>query len=102
MKNIAKTESGIEVIAPTVHLNGTGKADLLNQYLRIRGALWEAQRTISEGSPHGRDYYVQDGPEEDGEAVRQAAIENRARLLKLHEIEEEITAILINISDQGR
>jgi len=104
MLNIAKTESGKEVVAPTVHLNGSGKASLLEQYHKVREAIWAAQEAISESHPHGRDYYVQNEPEECiyGAALQRAAIEHRARLLKLVEIEDEINAILDNIRSQGR
>lgn len=102
--NLATTENGKEVIAPTVHLNGSGKAALLEQFNGVREAIWAAQKAMSEAHPHGRDYYVQNGPEEGlyGDAVRRAAEEHRARLLKLIEIEEEINAILFNIQGQGR
>lgn len=101
MLNIAKTESGKEVIAPTVHLNGSGKTSLVKGYQKLREAIWEAQRVMGEVSPHGRDYYVQENEiTPSGTPARRAAIEHRARLLKLHEVEEEINAILFNLYDQ--
>lgn len=102
--NLATTENGKSVIAPTVHLNGSGKESLLEQYHGIREAIWATQKAMAEAHPHGRDYYVQNRPEEGlhGDAVRRAALEHRARLLKLIEVEEEINAIIFNIQDQGR
>ena len=101
--NLVKTESEKEVIAPTVHLNGSGKQSLIDMYMRVRDALVAAEEAISEAHPHGRDYYVQQELEAAvSSPIYRACSENRARLLKLHEIEEEINAIIGNICDQGR
>lgn len=50
------------VIVPTLHLNGTGRNDLLRQSREACRALERAIEAMSEATPHGRDYYPQ-GPD---------------------------------------
>lgn len=44
---------------PTVHLNGTDRAELLSQALNVHDALLAAQDALSKACPNARDYYVQ-------------------------------------------
>jgi len=44
---------------PTVHLNGTGRQELVGQIADIAEALESAIATMRAGWPHGRDYYPQ-------------------------------------------
>jgi 2-phospho-L-lactate guanylyltransferase (CobY/MobA/RfbA family) len=44
---------------PTVHLNGTGKSDLIEGLIKARHALNEAMKALMDAAPNGRDYYVQ-------------------------------------------
>lgn len=44
---------------PTIHLNGTNRAQLLEGYMKAYDALQEAYRCLKETAPNGRDYYVQ-------------------------------------------
>ena len=48
-----------DLVVPTVHLNGTSKAELLQQVLDAMKALSTASGALARMSPHGRDYYVQ-------------------------------------------
>jgi len=82
---------------PTIHLNGTSKADLLEGYLDVLTALREASDALRKAAPNGRDYYVQ-GPD----AYTAAATDHTARLRKLEDIRKEIEQIATAISDQGR
>jgi hypothetical protein len=45
-------------IAPVVHLNGTSKADLLDQFRSMALAVKSAAEILCEHFPHARDYYV--------------------------------------------
>ncbi len=49
-----------ETIYPTIHLNGTSKNELLDDYYQIAIALEKLTKTISETTFHDRDYYPQD------------------------------------------
>ena len=42
---------------PIIHLNGTSKDDLLQQYLDAGHALKAALTAMSMAAPNGRDYY---------------------------------------------
>jgi hypothetical protein len=45
---------------PTIHLNGSGAENLLNQYHDCWEALDTAVKVLCRSRPHGRDYYPQD------------------------------------------
>lgn len=46
---------------PTVHINGTSKAALLEGYCDAMNALLDAIKALETCSPNARDYYVNDG-----------------------------------------
>lgn len=83
-------------IFPTIHLNGTAKADLLEGYLDALTALRDAHDALCKTAPNGRDYYVADTS---GIAINIAMDEHRARLRKLDDIKKEIEAIAMAVSD---
>jgi hypothetical protein len=73
------------MMIPTVHLNGTSRKELVQQYLTAREALRRALDALFLAHPHGRDYYVQ-GPD----ALKRAEAEHRARVQKLTEVHDEL------------
>jgi hypothetical protein len=52
----------IDVIAPIVHMNGSGKAQLIDQYMKVYHQLNKALDDAAKATPHPRDYYVSDKP----------------------------------------
>jgi hypothetical protein len=80
---------------PRVNLNGTGKADLLNQQLEMLAALRLAAKVMAANSPHGRDYYLIDS-----DATSRAFAEHMARRKAVDDIIGEIEAIALNIDEQ--
>lgn len=42
--------------SPTIHLNGTSRADLVEQQQQMILALYALQRKMRDAFPHGRDY----------------------------------------------
>lgn len=48
-----------ELTAPTIHLNGTSKEDLLGQFSSSYTAVKDAVRVLCRNAPYGRDYYPQ-------------------------------------------
>jgi hypothetical protein len=84
------------IITPTVHLNGTSKAQLLEQNLNVLKALRDVRKAMAEASPHGRDYYPQ-GPNATNIAISQ----HSDRLAKLEAIRLEIEEITMTINDQS-
>jgi hypothetical protein len=81
---------------PTVHLNGTGKDQLLEQVCEAVHALHEAGRALAAAAPNGRDYYLQTG-----DAIGSAMKQHEARMTKLREIIKELETIGEGIADQG-
>jgi hypothetical protein len=57
---------------PTIHLNGTGAADLEAQYRAVRLAIREATRLLEQATCNARDFY----PQEEG-AYGRACSERR-------------------------
>ena len=87
------------MIIPTIHLNGTPKKMLLEQWEEAYNALLNAQRRLAEAAPHGRDYYPQDFHGAlVGEALYIAQDEHRARMLKIESVMDDLVALCEAIS----
>lgn len=78
---------------PTVHLNGTSKEALCEDYCAAGTALRVAIDALVACSPHGRDYYVQDGVFPCGGAFKRASSEHSARLQALKTVLLDIQAL---------
>lgn len=83
--------------APTVHLNGTGHAQLMEAVLDARAAVHEAVKKLSAVMPNGRDYYVQG----DG-ALAEARKDYDQMYSNLVAVEVELTELADAIDDQKR
>lgn len=79
---------------PSVHINGTGKAELERQLEAAVGAVRAAVRAVEDAQPNGRDYYVQ-GPDATGRAI----VEHVARLNRLKSVEDELAEIWQHVAD---
>jgi hypothetical protein len=79
---------------PTVHLNGTSRAELARQLSEARKAIRAAQDALNEASPNGRDYY----PQPLG-ALRAATGEHLARARALASIDAELAALQAHVED---
>lgn len=84
-----------DVIAPTVHLNGTSGEDLKQQLCDALGALRAAREALRQTAPNARDYYVQDD-----KAFPRARDQYYARLAKLGEIQTELETIAEIVCNQ--
>ncbi len=82
---------------PTVHLNGSGGAALLQGYTEAAKALREALGLLENTSPNGRDYYPQ-GPE----AIGRAQTEHQTRVTKLREVLSELRELSSAVRAAGR
>lgn len=82
----------MELMKPTVHLNGTSRQYLENVYSTAAAMMRAAIKSVEETEPHSRDYYIQ------GEnAYAEAAKQHKARLEKLESVRSELYTILIQI-----
>jgi hypothetical protein len=85
------------MIAPMVHLNGTGIDELIRQVRTAVEAIDTAIEACKQAAPHARDYYLISDS-----AVLQATCEHLARLRKLEEVHNELSVIWRAIFDQRR
>jgi hypothetical protein len=80
---------------PTVHLNGTSRDELRNQYLQAIGLLFKARRALADCCPNGRDYYPQ-GPD----AIETATLEHAGRCLKIDEVIDEMQHLCMELEPE--
>lgn len=76
------------IIAPSIHLNGTSREELVRQMQDAVDALNLALGALHDAQPNSRDYYPQ-GPD----AIQKAEFHHRRRLEDLVEIRDEMMAI---------
>ena len=83
--------------APTIHLNGTAKVDLLNEHEAAIRAVSNAIETVNLITVHGRDYYPQGA-----EAYAEARQEMNVRLDALRTVRDGLLVLWQEIQAQGR
>lgn len=84
-----------EVIYPIVHLNGTGKDQLIENLCKVRDMLEEAKRDLKQAAPNGRDYYTVPGRMD-------LAVEQHMRRMKaIDNLVDNIDSEIIAIDEQG-
>ena len=76
------------MMLPTIHLNGTSRAELLAGYVEAIDALGEAIAALRRAAPNGRDYYQQ-GPY----AYPQAREEHIAHIAALDAIRQDLNTL---------
>ena len=76
------------VMVPSVHMNGTGRDELLQQLVDAITATEAAIAALNQAMPNGRDYYVQSPT-----AIDVATREWRDRVIKVAEVHSELTKI---------
>jgi len=85
------------MMIPTVHTNGTGKKDLLEELETAVRAVREARKAVLDITVHGRDYYVQGS-----NAYAQARTEMDVRLAALNQVRDDLQVMYAEIQKQGR
>lgn len=80
---------------PSIHLNGTSKQELLDQYTESAGAVWQAIKTLADNCPNARDYYVQSN-----DAIKQAIEEHINRLKRLESVHKELMELADYVCEQ--
>ena len=73
---------------PTLHLNGSGLDNLLEQRRDVLHALRDLQDALAHARPHGRDYYVNPDPD----ALNKARAVHEARTAQVQDMVDEINA----------
>ena len=82
---------------PRVHLNGTSRKELLEQYEQAYRALDAAYAMLRGAFPHARDYYVISDS-----AYSVARHEHEARMQALAQVKADMLDIYQAIEQQGR
>ena len=85
----------MQILIPTVHLNGDSKQTLENDNMAAYRAITAAMDAISAACPNGRNFY----PQGDGK-IQQAVNEHRKRIAALETIRSEYETILQGIQEQ--
>jgi FAD/FMN-containing dehydrogenase len=83
----------IDYPLPTVHLNGTGRETLHNDYSRAQDTVEAAIQAVAEIEFNARDYYVQTDPD----AYNKARAKRTEMLDKLREVDAYLLAHLYAI-----
>lgn len=78
---------------PTIHLNGTARETLTEDYQAASLAIAAACRVLEAASPNGRDYYTQGA-----DALSAAETEHRSRLQRLIDVRTEIETIINHVN----
>jgi phosphoribosylformylglycinamidine (FGAM) synthase-like enzyme len=79
---------------PTIHINGTGKQDLLDGYTAAMRAVEAASKALQAVEFNARDYYPQGGF-----AWMQACEERADQYKKLREVKQHLAEIALHISN---
>ena len=88
----AKTKT---LLAPNIHLNGTGEADLLEALETAYSSVGDAMDSLKACAPNGRDYYTI-SPAAYGEAEDQHV----ARMRAMHQVRTELEAMILGVLDR--
>jgi hypothetical protein len=80
-----------QMVVPIVHLNGTGKEELLRQRAGLWDALSQVEAKLRQAVPNGRDFYPEPGRYENALAQHTRRLETIGKLLA--EVETELSGI---------
>lgn len=87
----------MKIAKPTVHLNGTSKAELMEQLQASNNAITDAMRVLENNSPNARDYDLF----ANSDSFHNAQLQAEHRLGKLGAIREDIQEILEHVAEQA-
>jgi hypothetical protein len=93
--NTIPRPDGAVLLAPLVHMNGTGHDTLIEGYLAAASALSDALDALQAAAPNARDYYPQGD-----DAYRQARAEHDRRANALRQVQAELQMLAENVQEQ--
>jgi len=85
--------AGRDLIAPTIHLNGSSPETLIEDALGVINPLREAIAALGRAYPNGRDYYPQGS-----DAIAAACHQHLDRVNRLRTVLAELEAIAESIA----
>lgn len=83
------------LIAPLVHLNGSGRRSLLDGYTAAAQKVREALDALRDTAPNGRDYYPRGAS-----ALPRAIAEHDVRIQRLDAVLADLDELAIAVADQ--
>lgn len=84
------------IVAPIVHLNGSGRQNLIDALANAYSAIEKAAEALRQTAPNGRDYYPA-GPE----ALEAARQQHTRRIRALRDLQDELVEECNLIEEQG-
>lgn len=87
-----------DLAVPSIHLNGTGKDELVRQLSEAHQRLQKAREALALTAPHMRDYYVQLAADHN---YRRARNQHEARLQKIDDVMTDLLDLGIFIQEGG-
>jgi len=81
------------ITLPTVHLNGTSRDSLLDDYMAAMDAIRLAMKALQSAAPNARDYYVQAG-----DTFCMAQNQHFVRLARLRETLDELNTLAEHVA----
>ena len=85
----------MKLAIPTIHLNGTSPAELVDQLCEAVTAISNAEKALAKACPNGRDYYLQGA-----DAIQEALRQHANRLHHLRAVRDELSEIAQTIVDR--
>lgn len=87
------------IVAPLVHLNGTGRKSLEGALTKAYQALLDAQVHLAETGPNERDYYPLEGRFPGGSIYREAEAAHEARHQAIADVAAQIMGLMVAVAD---
>ena len=84
-----------ELVAPTIHMNGTSKERLLEELNNCWSACDDAICAIRSAAPNGRDYYINPG------SLEAALDQHLNRMKRVSDVQDELGKLIEMVDAQG-
>jgi hypothetical protein len=81
------------IVIPTIHLNGTSRAEIMSALSGANEALFIAIEAVGRTAPNGRDYYGSGD-------IKAATDQHNRRIWLIEEVRRELEDIAIAVASQ--
>ena len=85
-----------KIVHPTVHLNGTSREELIDQYSGIFTAIRATRQALQNSAPHSRDY-----PPHGFSSYPEAREQYQRWTKMLTDLEEEVMNVAVEVAEQA-
>ena len=80
-----------------ININGSSQESLVEDYQKALNALSDCLENMSTVMPHGRDYLMNEHPQNDYKSDRQEHLNN---VVKIHEVRQYLHNCIVSIGTQ--